>query len=149
MSLAKGLAGGVPIGAILARDEVAEGFAPGVHASTFGGNPLACAAAETVLRVMEEDKVLDHVVKMGDHLAHRLTELVNKHPSRCKEVRGRGLLRGVQLDGDAAPIVVKCRERGLLLSAAGGTVVRFAPALIVSQAELDEAIDILDAVIAA
>lgn len=153
MSLAKALGGGVPIGAILASETVAEGFVPGAHASTFGGNPLACAAALSVLRVIEEDRLLDNVMRAGAHLEARLIGLAQKHaPGKGKKLgavgaRGRGLLRGLALDGDAGPVVVRCRERGLLLSVAGGTVVRFAPALLVTNDEIDEAIEILDEVL--
>ena len=152
MSLAKGLAGGVPIGAMVATKKLAEGFAPGAHASTFGGNPLACAAALSVLGVIEEDKLLDHVRAVGDHLAAALGKLVAKYPAgdtatsrrRCVGVRGAGLLRGLALDGDASGIVAACREKGLLLSVAGGTVVRFAPPLIVTREALDSAVETLD-----
>lgn len=154
MSLAKALGGGVPIGAILASTSVADGFAPGAHASTFGGNPLACAAALSVLATIEEDHLLDGVVRVGEHLEARLGELLRKHPAGkvkgrvgALEVRGRGLLRGLALDGEAGSTVMRCRERGLLLSVAGGTVVRFAPALLVTTQEIDEAIDILDEVL--
>jgi predicted acetylornithine/succinylornithine family transaminase len=154
MSLAKGLAGGVPIGAIVARADVAEGFAPGTHASTFGGNPLACTAALKVLQTIEEDELLEHVLRVGEHLGGRLSELLARHGEpragarRAVGVRGRGLLRGLALDGDATPIVARARERGVLLSVAGGTVVRFAPALIVTPAEIDEAIEVLDEALA-
>ena len=157
MSLAKGLAGGVPIGAMVARDEVAAGFAPGAHASTFGGNPLACAAALCVLETIEEEKLLENVLRLGEHLGRRLAGLAARYGTRpgaspatrrAVGVRGRGLLRGLALDGDASPIVARARERGVLLSVAGGTVIRFAPALLVSQAEIDEAVEILDAVMA-
>jgi len=139
----------------VARDEVARGFAPGAHASTFGGNPLACAAACEVLERILEDGLLDNTRATGEHLERRLGALVAKHrpgkasPRGCVETRGRGLLRGIALDGDAAPIVERCRERGLLVSVAGGTVVRFAPALIVTAVELDEAVDALDAALSA
>ncbi len=151
MSLAKGLAGGVPVGAMLAAEAVAEGFAPGTHASTFGGNPLACAAALTVLEVLDEEQLLAHTTAMGEHLARRLQRLAEKHPGKVaatEAVRGRGLLRGLALAGDATPVVQKCRERGVLLSVAGGTVVRFAPALNVGEAELDQGVDALDAALA-
>jgi acetylornithine/N-succinyldiaminopimelate aminotransferase len=147
MSLAKGIAGGVPMGAMLAREEIARGFEPGTHASTFGGNPLACAAARAVLRIFEEDNVLENVRTTGEHLQRGLEALAKKHPARIKAARGLGLLRGIVLGEDAAPLVGKCREKGLLLSAAGGTVLRFAPPLTVSKSEIDEALRILDGVL--
>ncbi len=144
ISLAKGLGGGVPIGAMLASGEVARGFAPGTHASTFGGNPLACAAGLAVLGAIEDDKLLAHVAAMGAHLAQALELLVTKHSSRAIEVRGQGLLRGLALNGDATPFVAACRDRGVLLSVAGGTVVRFVPPFIVTAAELDRGVAALD-----
>ncbi len=146
-SLAKGLAGGVPIGAIVASGEVAKGFAPGTHASTFGGNPLASAAGLAVQHALDEDKLLARVTAAGEHLAATLGELVAKG-GRAKEVRGRGLLRGVLVEGDAAAVVQKCREAGVLLSVAGGTVVRFVPPYIVTDAQLDEGVAVLDRVLA-
>ncbi len=144
ISLAKGLAGGVPIGAILAREEFAQALTAGSHASTFGGNPLASAAALENLRTIEEEKLLEQVVARGSYLEKKLSALVAKH-ARAKGVRGVGLLRGLALDEDASPIVARARERGVLLSVAGGTVVRFAPPFIVSEAELDQGVAALDA----
>jgi acetylornithine/succinyldiaminopimelate/putrescine aminotransferase len=144
LSLAKGLGGGVPIGAMVASGELAKGFAPGTHASTFGGNPLACAAANAVLATLEEDKLLARVQKLGQHLADALAGLVKKHPSRAIEVRGQGLLRGLALEGDATPVVAACRDRNVLLSVAGGTVVRFVPPYVVSEAELNRGVAALD-----
>jgi predicted acetylornithine/succinylornithine family transaminase len=148
MSLAKGLAGGVPIGAIVATEELGQGFAPGAHASTFGGNPLACAAALAVLDTIDEDKLLARATAMGAYLGRRLGELVKKHAGKAVEVRGRGLLLGLALPGDASPVVGRCRERGVLVSVAGGTVVRFAPALVVTEEELGQAVDSLDQALA-
>ena len=149
MSLAKGLAGGVPIGAIVATDELAKGFAPGSHASTFGGNPLACAASLCVLNTIAEEKLLDNVRSMGIAVAAKLANVAAAHPRRARGVRGRGLLVGLALHEDATPIVQRCRERGVLLSVAGGTVVRFAPALLVTEAELDQGIEALDVALSA
>jgi predicted acetylornithine/succinylornithine family transaminase len=144
ISLAKGLAGGVPIGAILASGELSQGFAPGTHASTFGGNPLACASALAVIEAIEKDDLLARVRAAGERLAAGLERVRAKHASRAKEVRGRGLLRGLLVDGDAAPVVQKVRDRGVLLSVAGSSVVRFVPPFIVSDSELDEGIAALD-----
>jgi acetylornithine/succinyldiaminopimelate/putrescine aminotransferase len=135
----------VPIGAIVASGELAQGFAPGTHASTFGGNPLACTAARTVLATIERDRLLERVERAGAHLAKALARVCEKHPTQALGIRGRGLLQGLALRGDAAPLVAKVRERGVLLSVAGGTVVRFAPPLIVSDEELDRGVAALDA----
>jgi predicted acetylornithine/succinylornithine family transaminase len=154
LTLAKGLAGGVPIGAMLASEEAAKGFVPlagepATHASTFGGNPLACAAALAVLDVIETDKLLDNCVRMGERLHAGLEHLSDKYPDLCGEPRGRGLLRGLVIRGELPKVVAACREKGLLVSAAGPNVVRFVPALVVSAAEIDEALNLLDEVLAA
>jgi predicted acetylornithine/succinylornithine family transaminase len=154
LSLAKGLGGGVPIGAMVAGSKLAAAFAaPGVHASTFGGNPLACAAALCVLETIEVDGLLARVTKLGEHLGRGLEALARKyetaHPVRTVGVRGQGLLRGLALSGDAAPVVARCREDGVLLSVAGGTVVRFVPPFIVTEAELDRGLALLDGVLGA
>jgi predicted acetylornithine/succinylornithine family transaminase len=145
MSLAKGLAGGVPIGAIVATPEVAQGFQPGTHASTFGGNPLACAAAKSVLETILAENLLQRVRALGDHLRAGLERLTKKHAPRAVGVRGKGLLMGLALDGDASPVVARARQKGALLSVAGGTVVRFVPAYVITEAQLDEGLAILDA----
>jgi acetylornithine/N-succinyldiaminopimelate aminotransferase len=144
MSLAKGLAGGVPIGAMIANPEVAKGFAPGTHASTFGGNPLACRASLEVLYTIESEKLLERVTLAGEFLGTMLQALVDKYPKRALEVRGRGLLRGLLVDGDAAPIVARAREHKVLLSVAGGNVVRFAPPFIVTDEQLAEGVTALE-----
>ena len=148
MSLAKGLAGGVPIGCMVATEELARGFAPGAHASTFGGNPLACAAATTVMETIEKDKLLQRVIEAGGRLHKGLQALVEKYPGKAKEVRGRGLLLGLAVEGDAAPYVARAREQGVLLSVAGGTVVRFVPAFVVTDEEIDEGVAALDQALA-
>jgi predicted acetylornithine/succinylornithine family transaminase len=153
MSLAKGLAGGVPIGAMLASEEAAKGFIPlpnepATHASTFGGNPLACAAALAVLDVIEHDGLLEQCTKMGEHLHAGFEKLVAKYPTIAKEARGRGLLRGLAVAKDLPAITAACRDKGLLVSAAGANVVRFVPAFTVKREELDEALQILDGVLA-
>jgi predicted acetylornithine/succinylornithine family transaminase len=144
LSLAKGLAGGVPIGCTLASDELARGFGPGNHASTFGGNPLATAAALAVLDALDGDRLLAQVVARGEHLRQALVGLIARHPKIAREVRGQGLLCGLELDRDAAPVVAAAREERVLLSVAGGTVVRFVPAFIVSEADLDRGVAALD-----
>lgn len=149
MTLAKALAGGVPIGAVVATERAAQGLsfrAGGAvpHASTFGGNPLACAAALAVIETIERDQLLANCTRVGEHLEAALGGLVERYPGLCVETRGRGLLRGLALDRPASPVVARCRELGVLLSVAGGDVVRFAPALITTPAHIDEAITALD-----
>ena len=148
VTLAKGLAGGVPIGAMLANEEVARGFEPGSHASTFGGNPLATAAALYVQHAIDAENLLERCRDVGSHLGSALLRLAERRRPKARGARGRGLLQGLIVDGDAAPIVTRARERGLLLSVAGGNVIRFAPALVASKAEIDQAIEILDGVLA-
>jgi predicted acetylornithine/succinylornithine family transaminase len=148
LSMAMGLAGGVPIGCMVASDELSKGFAPGSHASTFGGNPLACAAATTVIETIEKDKLLARVIEAGGRLHKGLQALVEKYPGKAKEVRGRGLLLGLAVDGDAAPYVARAREQGVLLSVAGGTVVRFVPPFVVTDEEIDEGVAALDKALA-
>jgi predicted acetylornithine/succinylornithine family transaminase len=148
VTLAKGLAGGIPIGAMLANEEVARGFEPGTHASTFGGNPFATAAALYVQQAIDELGLLEHCREMGAHLGSALLRLAERRRPKTRGARGRGLLQGVVVDGDAADVVARARGRGLLTSLAGGNVVRLVPPLIVSKAELDEAVEILDATLA-
>jgi predicted acetylornithine/succinylornithine family transaminase len=145
VTLAKGLAAGVPIGAMLANEEISRGFEPGTHASTFGGNPLATAAALYVQHAIDAGGLLERARDVGAYLGSALLRLAERRKPRTRGARGRGLLQGLILDGDAAPVVARARERGLLLSVAGGNVVRFVPPLVVSKAEIDEAVQILDA----
>jgi acetylornithine/N-succinyldiaminopimelate aminotransferase len=147
VTLAKGLAGGVPIGAMLANEEVARGFEPGTHASTFGGNPFATAAALFIQNAIEELGLLEHCREMGGHLGSALLRLAERRRPRTRGARGRGLLQGLIIDGDPADIVTRARAAGLLLSVAGANIVRFVPPLIVGKAEIDEAIEILDHVL--
>ncbi|MDX2022883.1 MAG: aspartate aminotransferase family protein [Deltaproteobacteria bacterium] len=149
ITLAKGIAGGVPMGAMLASPEVSRAFEPGVHASTFGGNPLASAAALYVQHAIDDLGLLQNVQAMGAYLNGELARLAAAHYPKTTAARGRGLLQGLVMAGDAAPIVAQARERGLLLSVAGGKVVRFVPALLVTKAEIDEAVGILNAVLSA
>jgi acetylornithine/N-succinyldiaminopimelate aminotransferase len=149
VTLAKGLAGGVPIGAMLANEEIARGFEPGSHASTFGGNPLATAASLYVQQAIDAQGLLERCRDVGAHLGSALLRLAERRRPRARGARGRGLLQGLIVDGDAAPIVARAREQGLLVSLAGGNVIRLAPALIAGKAEVDQAIEILDGALAA
>src|SRR5690606_20299472 len=143
MTLAKGLAGGVPIGALLAKEPVAAAFQPGDHASTFGGNPLAAACGVAVLETILGEGFLARVREISSYLVMKLEELQRKHPV-VKEVRGRGLLLGMELDVPAAGVVSACREKGLLVNGVGEKILRFLPPLIITEAEVDEAVAVLD-----
>jgi len=141
VTLAKGLANGLPIGALLVRDGVARAIGPGDHGSTFGGNPVACAAAAAVVEAIDEE-LLANVVARGDQLASGLAGVAG-----VREVRGRGLLLAGVLDRDAAAVVDACRERGLLVLTAGSDVLRLLPPLVITEAEADEALSIIGAVL--
>ena len=146
MTLAKGLAGGVPIGCALAKEHAAV-FEPGDHGSTFGGNPLATAAGVHVMRRLLEGGLLANVDERGDQLTRRLAGLEDRHEV-VQGVRGRGLLRGLELrDEIAADVVVAALAKGLLVNPVRPDVVRFMPPLTVTAEEIDEAVEIIDAVL--
>ena len=141
MSLAKGLGGGVPIGAMLCTETVAEGFQPGVHASTYGGNPLVCAASLAVINTIENDGLMADVARVGDALEAGLSALVEQFDA-CLSVRGRGLMRGMGVDPDRidrAAVMAAARERGLLITTAGTDAFRLVPPLIVDETHVEEA----------
>ncbi|MDP1946339.1 MAG: acetylornithine transaminase [Nitrospirota bacterium] len=142
MTLAKGLGGGMPIGACLAIDSVAQAFSPGSHASTFGGNPLACAAGLAVCRVLLEGQVLDHARRMGEYFAKGLSDCQERHRV-VREVRGLGLLQGIELDMEGKVVVAECLARGILINGTGEHVLRFVPPLIITQPEIDRLLDTL------
>jgi predicted acetylornithine/succinylornithine family transaminase len=147
MTLAKGLGGGVPIGAMLVKEKAAA-LVPGDHGSTFGGNPLACAAALAVCQTVVEEGLPAHAAAMGRRFAAGLQGLVDRKPGPAKGVRGRGLLLGLELEGEVAPTIVdRCREAGLLVNAVRPTTLRFAPPLIVQPDEIDQALAILERVL--
>jgi acetylornithine/succinyldiaminopimelate/putrescine aminotransferase len=143
MTLAKGLGTGVPIGAMVATEDVARSFTTGAHGSTFGGNALTCAVGVAVMQALTEEGVVENCRLQGLYLRERLRELQTRH-GRIREVRGQGLLLGVELDGPGAAIVDACREAGLLINCTAENVLRFAPPLIVAQYEIDRAVDIVD-----
>lgn len=143
-TLAKGLGGGVPIGAVLARPETANAFVPGDHGSTFGGNPLACAAAVYVTRRLDEN-MLSKVKQKGEYLKSSLGKLAQKY-SFIKEVRGKGLLVGMELSQNISgkDIVAKALIKGFILNCAGHNTLRFAPPFIITKEEIDALIGALD-----
>jgi acetylornithine/N-succinyldiaminopimelate aminotransferase len=146
LTLAKALGNGLPIGAMLATQRVASAFVPGAHASTFGGTPLVTAVSLKVLQLLTEGGVLDQVEEKGDYLRRRLEALQARH-AVIAEVRGKGLLVGLQLNTAGAPIVKACMERGYLINCIQDKILRFAPPLIISRAEIDGLIECLDEVL--
>ncbi|MBS3976404.1 MAG: acetylornithine transaminase [Syntrophomonadaceae bacterium] len=142
LTLAKALGGGVPIGALLATESVAAAFQPGDHASTFGGNPLAAAAGVAALSTILEEGLAKRAGEAGQYLKEKLAE-IQSAVQGIKEVRGMGLLLGIELDREVAPIIARCHEKGLLLSSAGPQVLRLLPPLNVTGAEIDQAMNLL------
>lgn len=143
MTLAKALGGGFPIGALVVQERLAGVLVPGNHASTFGGGPLACAAALAVFEAIEEEKLLENAKAMGAYLMEKLESLKVRHPI-IREVRGVGLMVGAELTQDGSAIAERCLEKGLLINCTAGTVLRFLPAMTVSRKEIDRGIEILD-----
>jgi predicted acetylornithine/succinylornithine family transaminase len=139
-SLAKGLGNGLPIGAIVAGEELADIFQPGHHATTFGGTPLACSAALAVIEVIEEEGLLANSMMLGAHFVEGLCEIAERHKQWIAQVRGLGLLLGLVLDVPALPLQKKLQEKGLLTLATAGNVLRLIPPLNVSQADIDQAL---------
>lgn len=149
VSLAKGIGGGFPLGAILAREELARHLTPGSHGTTFGGNPLACAAGNAVLDVVLAPGFLEGVVARGAHLARGLEALAARHPRIFRDVRGRGLMLGIGCVPPNATVQAAAAAEGLLTVAAGENVLRMIPPLVVTEAECDEAVRRLEAAAAA
>lgn len=143
MSTAKGIAGGVPCGLMMAKEKAAEAFVPGDHASTFGGNPLATAAGNVVVDELLGG-LLDNVKKQGVYLREKLEEIAEKHKNIVKNVRGIGLMQGIELTEPAGEYIAKAIDMGLLLVGAGKFIIRFVPSLIVSKEDIDNAMEILD-----
>ena len=146
MTLAKALANGLPIGAMLAREEVAEAFGPGAHASTFGGTPIITAASVQVVKVLLEEKLIHHCAKMGAYFKERLSGLKAKHES-IVDVRGMGLLLGMKLKIEGDTIVNSCMKKGFLINCIQGNILRFIPPLIIEREEIDALIECLDEVL--
>lgn len=143
ITLAKALGGGLPIGVMAVRKEIADTLGPGMHASTFGGGPVICKAALAVLEAIQKEKLLSNAQKMGEYLFTKLLELKLKFCA-IKEVRGMGLMAGVELDREGKEIVGKCLEKGLLINCTHNTVLRLMPALNITKKRIDKAIKILE-----
>ncbi|MEX0679949.1 MAG: aspartate aminotransferase family protein [Balneolales bacterium] len=146
MTLAKGLGGGVPVGALLAREDIAAVIKPGDHGTTFGGNPLASAAALAVLKTIEREDLVNRTREKGVFLIKQLNDKLSGHPM-VKEIRGLGLMAGVELYKEGADIVRKMAEKGVLANAASVKVIRFVPPLVITEDELSRAVDVLKEVL--
>ncbi len=147
VTLAKGLAGGVPIGAFVVTDEVAQAFQLGDHGTTFGGNPLACAAANVVLDTVSQESFLERVEEVGVYFKSQLEGLQKKYPSLIKEVRGTGLILGAELTRQGRDIVNDVLEKGAIINCTIGTVLRFIPPLIITKEQVDEVICMINEVL--
>jgi len=148
MTLAKALGGGVAVGAMLAATRYADVLQPGTHASTFGGNPLACAAGIATFEAIEKEQILKNVRRMGRFLRRRMERLAARYPF-IKEVRGEGLMMGMRLALDGTMVVAECLKRGMLTNSTGDNVLRFMPAMTVKKQEIERAIRIVDEVFGA
>lgn len=148
VTLAKGLAGGVPIGAVICTEKVARAMHPGDHGSTFGGNPLACAAARVVLDEIARPEFLRHVRDVGAYFRQQLEQLAAKFPALMLDVRGRGLMLGAELAQPGREIVNDCLGEGVIINCTAGNVLRFVPPLIIGRADVDALIAVLTRVLA-
>ena len=144
MTLAKALAGGLPAGAMLARKHVAESFTPGTHASTFGGNPVAMAAGVAVMKTLLQGDVLNNCRMMGSYFMNGLKALQKKFPAIVKDVRGKGLIIGVELSRDGKDIVRQCLSRGIIINCTMDRILRFVPPLIITRREIDRCLSVLE-----
>lgn len=147
VTLAKGLAGGVPIGAFMATDKVANAFHAGDHGSTFGGNPLACVASCVVLDALIDGNLMENAKEIGAYLQSKFEEYKAKYPNLIKEVRGRGLILGMELTRPGREIANECLDYGAIINCTAGNVLRFVPPLNITKAHVDELISVLDKVL--
>lgn len=147
VTLAKGLAGGVPIGAFMASEAVASAFSPGDHGSTFGGNPLACASALAVLDVIEKEDLMANALSIGTYLMTALEGLKKKYPALINEIRGKGLMVGAELAKPGREVVDLCMAQGVIINCTAGNVLRFVPPLNIRREHVDEVIAVLDGVL--
>ncbi|MGD9042622.1 MAG: acetylornithine transaminase [Desulfobacterales bacterium] len=147
MTLAKALANGLPIGAMLAKEEIAAAFGPGSHASTFGGTPIVTAAALEVCKIIAEDNIIENGLQTGNYFKGKLYELKDRH-AVVEDVRGMGLLLGMKLKIDGSPLVNRCMEKGFLINCIQDNILRFIPPLVISNSEIDELVECLDTILA-
>lgn len=146
MTLAKPLGGGLPIGVTLATEEAGTVFSPGDHASTFGGSPLVCSVALKFLEIMKEEKIVEKAQQKGNYFKQKLFGLKEKYPY-IREIRGKGLMLGIQLEIEGRPLMEKAREMGLLINVTADKVIRFLPPLVVTYEDIDQAVSIIDEVL--
>ncbi len=146
ITLSKALGGGAAVGAMMAKPEIAASLVPGTHASTFGGNCIACAAGIAVIEAIEQENLIDNAVKMGEYAMDKLNQLKSRH-TVIDHVRGKGLMIGIQLKQPGAQIVAECLNDNLRINCTQDTVLRFMPSMTVTKDELDKAIGILDNVL--
>jgi acetylornithine/N-succinyldiaminopimelate aminotransferase len=146
ITMAKALGGGVAIGAMMAKAEIAACLVPGKHASTFGGNCLACAAGVATIEAIEQENLLQRAAEIGQYTQDKLRRLKDKH-AMIDHVRGIGLMIGIQLTRPGAAIVNTCLEKGLRINCTHDTVIRFMPPMIVTKEQIDQAVDIFDSVL--
>jgi len=143
LTLAKPIGGGLPLGVMIARADVAEAFTPGSHASTFGGNPVACAAGVALLDVIEEENLVERAEHLGGYLKNLLSDLASRN-TFVKEVRGLGLMVGVEVEKNGKEVVALCQKKGVLLNCTANNFIRFLPPLIVSEEELEHGVRVLE-----
>jgi acetylornithine/N-succinyldiaminopimelate aminotransferase len=142
VAIAKPLAAGLPLGAFLAKEEFASAISPGQHGTTFGGGPLACRAALEYLAIVEEEKLLENVVRVGAYLREQLLTVVEKYAA-AQEVRGRGFMQAIQLEIPARPIVDQALAEGMLFNSTQDTVVRFLPPFLLQEKHVDKGVRVL------
>lgn len=146
VTMAKGIGNGIPVGAFATTKEIAQAMVPGDHGTTFGGNPLACAAVAETLYIFEKENITTHVEQMGDYLAQCLQKLVEEKEIAV-ESRGMGLMRGLELSEPAGPYITKALEKGVIFMSAGVNVIRFIPPLVIGKEDIDEMIGVLEEIL--
>ncbi len=148
MAIAKGIGGGLPLGAMLTTEALGAALPFGTHGSTYGGNPMACAAGNVVMDIVSDPAFLARVRQNAEHLQGRLQQIMRNHRKICVDVRGKGLWFGLELNVDLAKLPRAALTRGLMLNVIGGKVIRFAPPLVIDKETLDEGLDIIDSMLA-
>jgi acetylornithine/succinyldiaminopimelate/putrescine aminotransferase len=141
--MAKPIGGGLPLGAVLATQETAGVLEPGMHGTTFGGNPVACAAGIATMNEIVENNLMQRAADLGSHFLARLNEIASFVPSKVREVRGLGLMLGMELDQEGEPVVAALREEGILINCTDQTVLRFLPPLIIQRDHIDHLVPVL------